>query len=232
MKNNQNNFKLSNFLKKFILTSTLGVGLIALGIFLGILQTRNQLINGFESLLEKPELVVNDRDLVLRQIQGLSELTTAAFVMETVVPTSSDRKFGDFVVAQTKLLYLAQGKVRAGINLSKITPDKIKIQNNSIQVELPPPEILDQKIDVNRSQVYHYDRGWLNLGPDVAPELQTLAQRRTLEKIVSKACRLGILDEANDKAEVAIGKLLMTAGYEKIEIKTSKPNLKTCPYLK
>ena len=231
MTNNQKSSKIFSFLKKLILTSTLGVAILALGIFLGILQTKNKIITGVESLFQKPELVVDNNDLVLTQIRGLSELTTSVFVMQTVVPTSANRKLGELIVAQTKLLYIAQGEVRAGIDLSKIKPDDIQLENNTIQVQLPPAEILDSKIDVNHSRVYDYDRGWLNLGPDVAPELQTLAQRETLGRIVSNACRVGVLDEANDKAKVAIGQLLMTAGYETIEIKTSKPNFRSCTYL-
>jgi hypothetical protein len=58
----------------------------------------------------------------------------------------------------------------------------VQVTNNTIQLRLPPPRILDSKIDVNRSSVYDYNRGFLGLGPDVGPQLQTLAQRETLKK--------------------------------------------------
>jgi hypothetical protein len=57
---------------------------------------------------------------------------------------------------------------------------------------------------VRQSQVYDYDRGFLSLGPDVAPQLQTLAQQETLKNIVTQACRQGFLEEANQKAETTI----------------------------
>jgi len=88
-------------------------------------------------------------------------------------------------------------------------------------VQLPPPQILDSKIDVNRSRVYDYDRGFLNLGPDVAPQLQTLAQRETLQKIVTNACDSGILNEASDRAQSVLTQLLSTAGFRQIEITPS-----------
>lgn len=71
--------------------------------------------------------------------------------------------------------------------------------------------------------MYNYDRGFLSLVPDVAPQLQTLAQRQTLEKIVSTACTEGLLEEANDRAKLAITQLLTTAGYEKIEVTATPP---------
>jgi hypothetical protein len=58
---------------------------------------------------------------------------------------------------------------------------------------------------VQRSRIYQYDWGFLNLGPDTAPELQSLAQRQTLAKITAYTCEQGILDEANERAETAVG---------------------------
>ncbi|MFN9672445.1 MAG: DUF4230 domain-containing protein [Microcystis sp.] len=60
--------------------------------------------------------------------------------------------------------------------------------------------------------VYDYDRGFLGLGPDVAPQLQTLAQQETLEKILATACQKGILQEANQKAVLALTQLLLNSG--------------------
>jgi hypothetical protein len=56
--------------------------------------------------------------IILQQVRQASELTTAVFVMEAVVPTSQDRKIGEFVIATTKLLYIAHGEVRAGVDLN------------------------------------------------------------------------------------------------------------------
>ena len=171
--------------------------------------------------------------LVVEQIQNVEELTTTIYKMETTVPTSAERKVGDFVLGTTTLLYVGYGEVRAGIDLSKITTKDIKVSDNqnTIVIHLPPPQILDSKIDVNHSYVYDYDRGFLNLGPDVAPSLQTLAQQKTLEKVVYTACREGILDTANQKAEEAISQLLTTTGYSKVKIKTISLTTENCPNL-
>ncbi|WLT38984.1 DUF4230 domain-containing protein [Synechocystis sp. B12] len=57
---------------------------------------------------------------------------------------------------------------------------------------------------MERSRIYQYDWGFLTLGPDTAPELQSLAQRKTLAKITSYACDQGILDKVNERAETAM----------------------------
>ena len=219
-----------SLLKNLLLISTSGIALIILLFFVGVWRAGGRFVSGIESIFNTPPSTpqVDVPTLIVNQIRGASELTTAVFVMEAVVPTSQDRKLGDFVLATTKLLYVAHGEVRAGIDLSNLTLDNVKVSNNNIQISLPPPQILDSKVDVNRSSVYDYDRGFFSLGPDAAPELQTLAQRKTLQKMVNNACSEGVLEEANERAKVAIIQLLTTAGYEQVEVKTTSPIPQAC----
>ena len=162
-----------------------GVTLALVLIFFGIWRTSHRWLAGIDAFVNSPPATPNIEvsSLILNQIRTVNELATAVFVMEAVVPTSQDNKLGNLTLGTTKLLYIAHGEVRAGIDLSKLTPDAIAIQGQTIRVQLPPPQILDSKIDVNRSRVYDYNRGFLNLGPDVAPQLQTLAQQKTLQTI-------------------------------------------------
>jgi hypothetical protein len=218
-----------SLIKNLLLVSSTSIAMIALLGLVGIWRTGSRFIDAIEEFLH-PSLANSQIDvptLIIDRVRGVSELTTATFVMEAVVPTSQERKLGDLVVATTKLLYIAQGEVKAGIDLNKLTQDDVKLVNNILEIQLPPPQILDRKIDIDRSRVYDYDRGLLGLGPDVAPDLQTLAQRQTLAKIVSAACNRGLLEEANQKADLAVTQLLTTAGYQ-VKVKTTPPNPETC----
>jgi len=220
----------SGLLRNLMLMSTGGVALIALLVGIGIVRSGVGFFNGLNAMFNgasaKPEVDV--RSLVVRQVRGASELTTAVFTMEAVVPTRQDRTLGGYKVGTTTLLYIAYGEVRAGVDLKDLTADNVKIVNDTIQLQLPPPRILDSKIDVNRSSVYDYNRGFLGLGPDVAPQLQTLAQKETLKRIVTTACGQGILQQANDRAQLVVEKLLNTAGYKQLEVKTQSPPVGTC----
>lgn len=205
--------------------TTGGISLIILLMVLGIWQTGNRLVKGIEGILLSPPSPpeVDVSTLIIHQIRGVSELTTTVFVTEAVIPASQDWKIGELTLAKTKLLYIAHGEVRAGVDLSQLSAQNILVEGKTIKLQLPPPQILDSKIDVNQSQVYDYDRGFLNLGPDVAPQLQTLAQQKALEKLVNAACRQNILTEANNRAEITLNQLLTTAGYHRIEITTTLP---------
>lgn len=214
----------SRILKNTALITSGSLTLIILfGVF-GVGKMANNMIKGITQIFnyEITPPQINNPYLIVKQVQTLSELTTTQFIMDAIVPTSSSRKLGNLVIGETNLLYIARGEVKAGLDLSKISETDVLIDGNTLKIILPAPEILDEKIDVNQSQVYDYDRGFLNLGPDVAPELQTQAQRQTLAKIIENACQQKILDQANQKAIILISQLMQTAGYEKVEVITTQ----------
>ena len=209
-----------------ILWSAGTINIAILLLLFGIWRTGDRALNFIGNIFTPQPIVhkVKNATAIAQKIQELQELTSTVQTMETIVPTSAERKLGDFPVATTRLIYVARGEIRAGVDLSKLTDKNIKIGNNSIEINLPAAEILDSKIDVKNSRVYDYNRGFLNLGPDVAPELQTLAQRQTLTEIVDTACKEGILTTANQRAKETIAQLLVsTNGYQKVKINTTMP---------
>ena len=224
-----------SFLKIFVLLSMGGIGMVTLLILFSIWRTGDRAFTLVENFLTAPppEPEVSVPTMVVSQVQGVSELTTSVFTMESIVPTQQDRKVGNLTVGTTRLLYIAQGEVRAGVDLSAITTDDVVVNEDSVTVKLPPAKILDHKLDVSESRVYDYDRGFLNLGPDVAPELQTLAQQKTLEKVVTAACEEGILDQARDRAEITVTELLKASSennnaYNNIQVVSKNSPSSTC----
>nr|WP_290227858.1 DUF4230 domain-containing protein [Trichocoleus desertorum] len=211
--------------------STGAIALTALIMGLGVWRSGQEFWSDFQALWRPVEAApqVDVRSVTLRQIQGVSELSTTVFAMEAIVPTRQDRELAGFVVGTTKLLYIAYGEVKAGVDLEQLQPQDVVVKGEMIQIRLPPPRILDAKIDVTRSQVYDYDRGLLGLGPDVAPDLQTLAERQALEKIVATACQEGVLQKANERAQQVVSQLLSTTGYPQVVITTQPPLPETCP---
>lgn len=223
-------FSLAGTLRNLSLIATGGAVMAAVFVGYGIWQTGDRFISQIRDVFTapQPEPQVDVRSLVLQQVRGASELTTAIFAMQAVVPTSRDRTVGGYTIGRTTLLYIAYGEVRAGVDLSEIEEQDMIVVGDELRLQLPPPRILDSKIDVNRSSVYDYDRGFMGLGPDSAPELQTLAQQETLRQIVDTACAQGILLEANNRAQQAVTTLLSTAGYKQIVVETQAPSAATC----
>jgi hypothetical protein len=80
--------------------------------------------------------------VIVRQIQEVSELTTAMFEMDAVVPVS-EKGF----LAESKVLYIAHGNVRVGVDLSEFQADDVQVEADKITVTLPPLKVLDSKLD-------------------------------------------------------------------------------------
>lgn len=225
-----NNPGFGSFFKHLSLVASGGMVMLGLLILAGMWRAGDQFVNNLRSIftVAEPPAKVDLRSMVIQQVRGASELTTAVYSMESVVPASRERTVGGYVIGKTTLLYIAHGEVRAGVDLATLRSEDVQVTEDAISLRLPPPKILDSKIDVNRSKVYDYDRGFMGLGPDVAPELQELAQRETLTKIVETACTDGVLQAANDRAKLAVSQLLTTAGYAQFTVETQPPTLETC----
>jgi len=212
-------------------TTLVGVAVImALLAGVGVWRSGDRFIEGLRLMLTEPqpEPEVDVRSVIVHKLQGASDLTTAIFAMEAVVPTTSDRTLAGHVIGKTNLLYIAYGEVRAGVDLSQIDASHIEKGPESVRIQLPPPQILDSKLDVERSEVYDYDRGFLGLGPDNAPELQQMAQRQALQKITRAACAEGILTAANERAQLVVSQLLSPLEFESVQVDTQTPDELTC----
>ncbi len=159
--------------------------------------------------------------LIVSQVRDLSELTTATFEMDAVVPVS-DKGF----IAESKLLYIAHGNVRVGIDLSEFRADDVQVEGEKITVTLPPLKILGSNLDLEHSSVYSYSRGFLGRGPDVV-ELQMQAQREALKKVEEAAGQPWLMKTAVERVQKTVEHLLSQVlkdrGYREIIVKAQLP---------
>ena len=222
----------ANALQLVAVASVGGAIMLASLAGLAFLRSGSQFMEGIKTAItpKPPEDTVDVRSVVVEQVRLASELTTAVFTMEAVVPAKSDRKLGEFTVGETNLLYIAYGEVSAGVDLGQIQPADVSAseEETTIRLVLPAPKIFNDYIDVDRSDVYDYDRGFLNLGPDRAPELQMLAEKEAKRKIKTAACDQDILKQANDRAEIVVSQLLKTAGFAQVIVETSGDSISDC----
>jgi hypothetical protein len=207
-------------------------GTLAAVAFLGFShgQWGDRILSALNTLVNPPQPApkVDVRSLMLQKVREASELTTASFTMQAVVPTEQDATLSGFTIGTTKLLYVAYGEVQAGVDLSQLTDQNVQVIDEAIRIQLPPPKILNSKIDVTKSQVYDYNRGFLGLGPDVGPDLQARAQQEALQKIGLAACEEGFLQKASDRARFVVTQLLNTAGYQTVVVDTQPASKSDC----
>lgn len=213
----------SDWFKTVRLMALGGVAMAVVVMGVGVWRSGDRFFSTIGALFQAPAgptIQVDVRSVVIQQVREASELTTAVFTMQAVVPTSQNATVGGFVVGKTKLLYIAQGEVQAGVDLSQLAADNVRVEDGTIRIKLPAPKVLNSKIDVTQSTVYDYDRGFLNLGPDAATQLQSLAQQEALKQIIAAAYTQGLMKRANERAKLVITQLLSTAGFKQVIVET------------
>src|SRR5271156_1585754 len=93
---------------------------------------------------------------LLTQVQNLRQLVTVKYVLEKVIVYEDVKWYGD-----NRVLLVAHGIVKAGIDLSMLQKGDIQISDKKIRLTLPPPRITDVYLDDRRTEVLERSTGVL-----------------------------------------------------------------------
>jgi hypothetical protein len=146
---------------------------------------------------------------VVEQVQALSDLVTVKYVLEKVVILEDVKWYGE-----NRVLLLAHGVVKAGIDLKRIKAEDVTISGKTISLRLPPPQITDAYLDDKQSQVIDHTTGLLRV---FDKNLEQTARQNAVDDIRRAARTDGILDEADKRARLEISLFLHNVGFERIE---------------
>lgn len=149
---------------------------------------------------------------ILRQVQTLSQLVTVKYVLEKVVDVKDARWYGD-----NRVLLIAHGIVKAGINLTNIQPSDIQIAGKKITLTLPHPVITDAYLDDHHTQVLERSTGVLRA---FDKDLEQNARKQAVDELRVQALDAEILKDARDRAEAELKALFLRTGFDEVEIKS------------
>jgi hypothetical protein len=148
---------------------------------------------------------------VVEQVQTLSDLVTVKYVLEKVVILEDVKWYGE-----NRVLLLAHGIVKAGIDLKRITAADVAISGKTISLRLPPPQIVDAYLDDKNSQVVDRTTGLLRA---FDKDLEQTARANAVDDIRRAARTDGILVEADKRARLELELFLRQAGFERVEFR-------------
>lgn len=148
---------------------------------------------------------------VVRQVQMLADLVTVKYVLEKVVILEDVKWYGE-----NRVLLLAHGVVKAGIDLKRISADDVTVEGKKISLRLPSPQITDAYLDEPRSQVIDRTTGLLRT---FDKDLEQTARQNAVDDIRRAARREGILEEAEKRARLELELFLRQAGFEQVEFR-------------
>jgi hypothetical protein len=161
------------------------------------------------SLLNPTPTIIPDPITYINEIRALARLETIQYSVEKVI--TGETGGGTFAFAMgDKILFVARGKVIAGIDMEKLTPENMRYENGVLTVQLPPAEIFIATLDNEKSYVYDRQTGVLRR-PD--PNLETLVRQKAEEEILKAALEDGILEQAQVNAEAYLLKFFAALGF-------------------
>jgi hypothetical protein len=149
-----------------------------------------------------------DTASVVHEVQPLADLVTVKYVMDKVVVLEDVKWYGE-----NRVLLLAHGVVKAGIDLKRLSPADVTITGKKISLRLPPPQITDAYLDDRASQVIDHSTGLLRA---FDKDLEQTARQNAVDDIARAARRSGILDDADQRARTELDAFFKHAGFESV----------------
>lgn len=157
--------------------------------------------------------------VVVNKIQRLNRLETVVYSIDTVVEGSKASTVLPDLLAGDRLLMVVHGQSIAGIDLSKLKPEDVKITDNNgvraIHVTLPASEIFVTSIDNQHTRVYVRSTGLL---VPADPNLESETRARAQQQLQQSALSDGILDAARKNARATITTLLYGLGFQQVTV--------------
>jgi hypothetical protein len=172
-------------------------------------QVRDAIATQSALLFNPTPTIIPNPVTIIYEIRSLARLETAQYSMEKIITAEAGQGELSFLFGD-KLLFVAHGKVIAGVDLEKLKPEDLWVQNGVLYVRLPAAEIFMATLDNDLSYVYDRETGILRRGEI---HLETLARQAAVREIEKAAIADGILDWAQLNAESYLGRLFRSLGY-------------------
>ncbi|WLP95050.1 DUF4230 domain-containing protein [Psychrobacter sp. M13] len=177
---------------------------------------------------DEPEINTITREGVVTQIQQLNRLQTVAFNVDTIITSEREGSWMKLWQDEQKALFIAKGRVQAGIDLSALTPEMVQVvqptneqleaADNSttplsimpqINITVPPSEVFAVYLD--DIEIYDWQTGvfgMMQVDPKILEQAQSMAKKEVLER----ACRGDVMTVALDNAQTQLQQLFSLTG--------------------
>jgi hypothetical protein len=160
-------------------------------------------------LMNPTPTIIPDPVTYITEIRALARLETIQYSVTQVVEYQ-DRQGTFAFLFGTKILVKIHGKVIAGIDMGKISPEHMRYEGGVLYVTLPPAEVFSYELDESKTQAWDLQNG---LFVDVDPNAVLEALQTGREVILKAAMEDGILTQAQINAEAFLLKFFAALGF-------------------
>jgi hypothetical protein len=175
-------------------------------------QANRALSTQVADLLHPTPTILPDPVTIIHEVRAVARLETIQYSVEKVITAEVNQGLFEMFVGD-RLLFVAHGVVTAGIDLARIQPEDLWLQDGVLHVRLPQAEVLVAALDNEQSYVYDRDTGFLTQGNT---DLETAARQAAEQAIIDAALEDGILEQARINAEIFLEKFFQALGYAQV----------------
>ena len=193
-------------------------------------------LTNYDLLPKKNKVEIIDSSVILQEIEQLGKLELIKYNFQEIFDyrqLSEGKLVGNSILRihdytpDLNVVLVASGEAVGCIDLSKMEVSDISINNDSILIMLPPPELCYHKLDLENTRIYSFkkDNWWSKLFSDdnEDEEVLQMAYRQTEKRIEQAAYESGILNTTNEQAKLMLKPMLESMTGKKVEIITGIP---------
>lgn len=163
-------------------------------------------------VLNPTPTILPDPVTIIHEVRSLAQLVTIQYSLEKIITAEVGQGAFGWLVGD-RLLFVAHGEVRAGIDLEKLNPADLRVEGSVLYVTLPTPEIFVATLDNDESYIYERDTGLFTKGN---VNLETEARQAAEGEILNAALESGILGQARMNAENFLFSFLRNLGFPEV----------------
>lgn len=161
------------------------------------------------NVLNPTPTILPDPITIIHDVRSLARLETIQYSLEKVIVAESGQGAFGFLFGE-RLLFIAHGSVIAGIDLEKMEPEDLRVEEGVLYVQLPAAEVFVAVLDNDKSYIYDRELGALTKGNQ---QLETEARQAAEAEILASALQDNILDQAQINAENFLYRLFLDLGF-------------------
>jgi hypothetical protein len=174
-----------------------------------ITDTGNTLATKMSELANPTPTIIPNPETIIHEVRSLARLETIQYTLEKVITAEQGQNQLGFLFGD-KLLFVAHGRVIAGVDLARLRPEDMTVSGTVLTVRMPAAEVFVVALDNEKSYVYDRETGILTKGDT---NLETTARQAAESEILKAAIEDGILTQAQQNAESYLSRMLMGLGY-------------------
>jgi hypothetical protein len=149
------------------------------------------------------------QSIVLKEVTALGKLELVSYTFKDIIEHEQVNTF----LPNANAVLIVEGQATGCIDLTRIKPDDVRADGDSVTVKLPKPELCSWKINHDRSRVYDTHFSFLDQS-----QLVSDAYRQAERQIRQSALNGGILEQTRQNADRMLRPLLERISGRKIRL--------------